>query len=132
MALTTVTLKAFAFPAGVDNTQRRVKVSGQAVIAASPLTYATGGIAITWTFTDVLTGAVVLINTTATSPIMAYFTSIAGSGYSYDWNKATNKLQILTTGTATQAAQAELAAGVVPAGVSGDVIEFDVEFVRAN
>ena len=132
MALSTVTLKAYAHPMGVDNTQRRVKVSGTATIAASPLTYATGGIAITWTFTNVLTGDAILLNTTATAPIMAYFTSVSGSGYDYAFNKANNKLQIFTTGASTQSPNAELAAGAVPAGVSGDVIEFDAEFVRAN
>lgn len=123
-----VTLKAYQFPQGVDNTQRRVKVSGTATVAG---TYAAGGFALTWTFTDVLTGEAVLINTSATFPIMAYFTSISGSGFVYGWNKAANKLQIFT-GAAAQGALTELANGTVPAGVSGDVIEFDAEFPRAT
>lgn len=131
MALTTVTLKVYAHPQGIDNTQRRVTISGTATIAASPLTYATGGIALSWTFVDAVTGQAVLLNTTQSAPIMAYFTSISGSGYDYAYNKAANKLQIFTTGTATQAAKAELAAGAVPAAVSGDVVEVDATFARA-
>jgi hypothetical protein len=122
-----VTLKVYPHPQGIDNTQRRVKASGVAAVAG---TYAAGGFAVTWTFTDQLTGATVLLNTNATSPIMAYFTSVAGSGFVYGWNKATNKLQIFT-GAAAQGALTELANGTVPAGVSGDVIEFDAEFARA-
>lgn len=132
MALSTVTPKVYAHPMGIDNTQRRIKVSGTLTISPSPGTYATGGLAIVWTFTDLLTGSAILLNTTSTAPIMAYVTSVSGSGYDYAWNKVTNKLQIFTTGTATQAAKAELTAAAVPAAVSSDVIEFDAEFVRAN
>lgn len=132
MALSTVTLKVYPFPQGVDNTQRRVKVSGVAVISASPGTYATGGLPLVWTsLIDQLTSAAVLLGTSATTPIMAYFTSVSGSGYGYAFNKANNKIQVFTTGTATQAASAELTAAAVPAAVSSDVIEFDAEFVRA-
>ena len=135
MAAATTTLKVYAHPQGIDNTQRRIKVSGTCTITASPATYTPGGIGnpttVSWTFTDIVTGQQVLLNTTQATPIMAYFTSVSGSGYTYGWNKATNKLQIFTTGTATQAAQAELASGTIPAGVSGDVIEFDAEFAHA-
>lgn len=135
MAAAVTTLKIYAHPLGIDNTQRRVKVSGTVTISASPATYTTGGIGnpttVAWTFTDAVTGQQVLLDTTQAAPIMAYFTSVGGSGYDYAWNKATNKLQIFTTGTATQAAKAELSSGAIPAGVSGDVIEFDAEFARA-
>jgi hypothetical protein len=123
-----VVLKTYPFPTGIDNTQRRIKVSGPAAVTG---TYAAGGIATTWTFTDSVTGEAVLLNTNASAPIMAYFTSVSGSGFDYAWNKATNKLQIFTTGTATQSPKAELSAGTVPTGVSSDVIEFDADFARA-
>jgi hypothetical protein len=133
MALSTTTLKIYPFPQGKDNTQRRLHLSGVVSISASPGTYATGGLPLNWAIlSNTLTGATELLDTTSTAPIMAYFTSVAGSGFLYGWNKATNKIQIFTTGTATQSAQAELAAGAMPAGVSGDVIEFDASFVRAN
>lgn len=134
MAAAVTTLKVYTFPQGVDNTQRRVKVSGTVSITASPATYTTGGIGnpttVAWTFTDAVTGQAVLLNTTQAAPIMAYFTSVNGSGYDYAWNKVTNKLQIFTTGTATQTAKAELASGAIPAAVSSDVIEFDADFVK--
>ena len=138
MAQATVTLKVYTFPNGIDTSQRRTSISGQAVISASPSTYVTGGLgtlvtgAINWqALTDQTTGAAVLIETTATQPIMVYFTSVGGSGYLYGWNKATNKFQIFT-GAAAQSPLTELTSGAaIPAGVSGDVIEFDADFAKS-
>jgi hypothetical protein len=132
MANATVTLKVFPFPQGIDNTQRRVKASGQAAISANPNTYPTGGLPMVWTsMVDQLSGAAVQLNTNQTIPIMVYLTSVGGSGYEYNWNKSTNKLQIFT-GAAAQAALTELTGGtVIPAAISSDVIEFDAEFARA-
>jgi hypothetical protein len=133
MAAATVTLKLYPFPQGIDNTQRRVHISGVAAIAASPSTYTTGGLPTNFqAITNVLTGATDFLNTNQAVPIMAYFTSINGSGYVYGWNKATNKLQIFTGGAA-QSPMTELTGGAtIPAAVSSDVIEFDASFVRAS
>lgn len=132
MALSTTSIKIYPFPQGKDNTQRRLHLSGVVAISASPGTYATGGLALSWVaLTNSLTGASELLDTTSTTPIMAYFTSISGSGFVYGWNKATNKIQIFT-GAAAQSTLTELTAAAMPAGVSGDVIEFDASFVRAN
>lgn len=138
MAQAQVTLKVFTFPTGIDTSQRRLTISGLASITASPATYATGGLgtlvtgAINWqALTDQLTGAAVSLETSATQPIMVYFTSVGGSGYVYGWNRATNKFQIFT-GAAAQAALTELTSGAaIPAGVSGDVIEFDADFAKS-
>lgn len=138
MAQATVTLKVYTFPNGIDTSQRRTSISGQAVISASPATYATGGLGtlvtgtINWqALTDQTTSAAVLLETTATQPIMVYFTSVGGSGFIYGWNKATNKFQIFT-GAAAQSGLTELTSGAaIPAGVSGDVIEFDADFAKS-
>lgn len=138
MAQATVTLKVYPFPNGVDTSQRRTTISGQAAIQASPATYTTGGLgtattgALNWqALVDQLTGAAVIVETTASQPIMVYFTSVGGSGYIYGWNKSTNKFQIFT-GAAAQAALTELTNGAaIPAGVSGDVIEFDADFAKS-
>lgn len=138
MAQATVTLKVYPFPYGIDTSNRRMSISGQAVVQASAATYATGGLgtastgALNWlTLVDQLTGAAVTLETTATQPIMVYFTSVGGSGFVYGWNKSTNKFQIFT-GAAAQSGLTELTNGAaIPAGVSGDVIEFDADFAKA-
>ena len=140
MAQATVTLKVYPFLNGVETSQRRTTISGQAAIQASPWwkTPTTGGLgtattgALNWqALVDQLTGAAVIVETTASQPIMVYFTSVGGSGYIYGWNKSTNKFQIFT-GAAAQAALTELTNGAaIPAGVSGDVIEFDADFAKS-
>ena len=140
MAQATVTLKVYPFPYGKDVSDRRVSYSGQAIVQAAAATYTTGGLgtltsgSLNWqSMTDQTTGEVVIVETaTQTQPIMVYFTSVGGSGFVYGWNKSTNKFQIFTTGTATQSGLAELTSGsAIPAGVSGDVIEFDADFAKA-
>lgn len=138
MAQATVALKVYTYPNGVDTSVRRTSISGQAVVSASPGTYATGGLgtlvagALNWqSLTDQTTGNAVIVETTASQPIMVYFTSVGGSGFVYGWNKATNKFQIFT-GAAAQSGLTELTSGAtIPAGVSGDVIEFDADFAKS-
>ena len=126
------TLTVYPWPQGIDNSQHRIRVNGQVAIAG---TYAAGGFALVWTsLTESTTGQAVLLNTTKTAPFIAYFQSASGSGFVYQYNVATNKIQIFTvesTALSTQSALTELAAGTVPAGVSGDTIQYEAEFVRA-
>lgn len=128
MAVATATLTLYPYPKGVDNTQRRKIVQGTCAIQASPATYATGGLAITWSQIAPSASADGLTEPTAT-PLLAEFFSVGGTGFIYGYNKSTGKLQIFT-GAAAQSALTELSAAAVPAGVSGDTIEFYAEFIR--
>jgi len=127
------TLKVYPWPMGIDDTQHRIRVNGVCAIAG---TYAAGGFALTWTnMVNSLTGEAILLNTSATAPFIAWFQSAGGSGYVYQYNVSTNKIQVFVVeavALSTQYALTELAAGTVPAGVSGDTVQFEAEFVRAT
>jgi hypothetical protein len=58
-------------------------------------------------------------------------TSQSGSGYIYQYNKANATIQILTTGTASGDGLNELAAGALPSGVTGDVINWVATYCKA-
>lgn len=129
MTVTSVTVTLNPFPNGKDQTLRRTIYSGTASFGASPLTYATGGIAVSWP--SLFNSAGELFTAEETTPIEADFWSVSASGYWYVYNQSTGKLQILVGGSTTSVPSAELAAGAVPAGVSGDTIYFRAEFLRA-
>lgn len=122
MATATTTLTKNSFPAGSDFTGRRHFTYGTVAVQASPATYVTGGLTLSFAGLD--------IPSTYTTPLDANFKSNAGSGFTYLWNAATNKLQIFT-GAAAQSALTELTNGAaIPAGVSGDVIAFNAAFPK--
>lgn len=110
-----------AFPNGIDNTQRMTIVYGTIAIGASPLTYATGGVVLSFSGLEPIKST--------QNPVIVYIESVSGSGYTYEWNKATGKVQIFT-GAAAQSPQTELTAGAVPAAVSGDTIAFEAHFLK--
>lgn len=128
MAATKVTLSLNPYPNGVDTTNRHLILFGKAAIAASPLTYATGGIPLQWL-------SLPAQNSSLAGPIWADFKSVSGSGYTYRHNASTDKLQIFTvdaTALSTELPLAELTNGVaIPAAVSADIIAFRAEFLKA-
>lgn len=129
MATATATMTLYPYPKGVDNTQRRKVLMGTCAVQASPAAYATGGLPITWSQLAPSASADGLSEPT-TTPLVADFYSISGSGFVYAYNKSTGKLQIFT-GAAAQSALTELTnASAIPAGVSGDTIEVYAEFIR--
>jgi len=90
-------------------------VYGTLAIGASPGTYTAGGILLNFNQSQIKATRI---------PI---FVTIQGqSGYEYAYVNGTNasngKLKILTT------AATEVTAGAMPAGVSGDTIQFKAEF----
>jgi hypothetical protein len=122
MAGTTATITPYVYPSGYDNSQRMQTVRGTVAIGASPATYATGGVLLSWKIEG--------IKSTSGSPIQVTFGSNTGSGYVYNWIKSTNAIQILT-GAAAQSPQTELTNGAsIPAAVSGDTIWFEAVFAR--
>jgi hypothetical protein len=124
MATATVTLTKNAYPNGEDTTNRHIIIFGKAVIQASTATYAAGGLALNWLQAGTL-------NTTATAPLWVAFQSVSGSGYVYLVNASTGKLQVFS-GAAAQSPLTELTDGeAMPAGVSGDTINFRAEFNKA-
>jgi hypothetical protein len=123
MALSTVTATVYPYPAGVDNTQRREIIRGTFAISASPGTYPTGGFSLATAF------KIEAVRNVSGVPVALTIMSVSGSGYAYGWNRAANKLQIFQ-GAAGAGPELELAAAATPAGVSGDVIEFEAQFQR--
>lgn len=124
------TLTAYNAPYGLDGTQNRRYLHGLLVITAT--TYAAGGVLpASYSAIKDQSGALVPLDTQNINPDTVWLQSISGSGFSYAYNKATGKIQIFTTGTATQSPAAELANGAVPAGVIADIIEFEAQWVRA-
>ena len=121
MAVATATPTINAFPNGVDNTQRFTRIYGTIAISASPATYATGGLALSFSGLEPIKST--------QSPVIVYIESVKGSGFIYGWNQSTGKLQIFT-GAAAQSALTELSAAAIPAGVSGDTIFFEALFLR--
>ena len=63
------------------------------------------------------------------APVVAQVQSNTGSGFVYQYNTPTQKLQIFT-GAAAQSPLTELSAGALPAGVTGDTIGFELIFQR--
>jgi|SRR5579872_4080379 len=129
MTVTAMVLTLNHFPNGKDNTQKRSIYNGTAAIGASPLTYASGGVPVIWSQMANAEGE--LFTAEEATPIECWFESVSGSGYWYVYNAATSKLQIFVGGASANLPAAELAAGAVPAGVSGDSIVFHAEFLRA-
>ena len=122
MTVAAATPSISAFPSGIDNTQRHLVVYGTVAIGASPLTYATGGVAMSFTGLEPL-------KTSNLTPLWCDVRSVSGSGYVYIYNASSGKLQIFT-GAAAQSPLTELSAGAVPAAVSGDTINFKAEFLK--
>lgn len=126
MATATVTLTVSAWPAGQTHTVSPgwQLVNGTASIQASPGAYATGGLPLTWVPLTGASGKNFFPSSGYSSlkPTIAYFTGIAGYVYAFDF--ATNKLMIFVQGAAAGDPLAELAAGAIPAAVSGDTITF--------
>lgn len=92
----------------------------------SAATYATGGNTVN--FNDPLIKA-------QRAPVMVVLQSLVGSGYLYSYVPGTDntngKIMVLT-GAAAQSPLTEFTAGAVPAGVSGDTIQFHAMFLGMN
>lgn len=123
---------------GVDNSQKVLEVYGTIAIDATPSTYAPGGLAIVSALNVALNGwaqeqvkaSPLKTGDTGPTPFIVYVESVSGSGYTYQWNKATNKLQIFQGGAGASAPQAEIPTAAIPAAVSGDSLAFEARFVR--
>ncbi len=131
MANATVTLTAYNAPYGIDQTNTRMYLHGLVAFSASPGTYPAGGLLPTYSPIKDQSGQAVLLPTINVNPDTMWIQSIAGSGYTYQYNKATGKIQIFVTGSASQNPAAELTGGTaIPAAVSGDTIEFEAEWAK--
>jgi hypothetical protein len=122
MALSTVTATVYAYPNGMDNTQRRSIVRGTLAISASPGTYPSGGFSLATVF------KLEPIRNVSGVPAGLFVYSVSGSGYTYVWIRSTNKLMIQQGAASASNPNAEIPVAAIPAGVSGDTIEFEAEF----
>jgi len=123
-----LTLTVFNEPYGVDMTNTRMILRGNAVWAAG--TYVAGGqvpVAPPYLYAS---GDTVLIPTLNLLPDSLTLESVAGSGFVYGYNKSSGKVQVFTTGTAPGDALNELAGAGLPDAVVADVIEFVATFVK--
>ena len=94
-----------------------VKIQGTIAIDASPATYATGGLAVS------LAGQPGV----ASNPIKMVISGVAG--YTYTWDRPNAKMQIWLVHLVAPSPLEEHAAAAIAAGVSGDTITFDAEFL---
>jgi hypothetical protein len=133
MANSTIALTVSGYPSGANRAgaPQWQNILGTAVISAG--NYVAGGIATTWVPMTNASGKNFFpaAGYKSLKPSFALFQSISGSGYGYEWNLATNKLQIFVTGTAAGNPSEELPAGATPAGVTGDSIQFLAIFTEA-
>lgn len=114
-----------------DATQNQLLIFGTITAGASPLTYTTGGIALTITGLDVIKSSSVPIWAEAQSQPAAG-TSASGYQYYITWGTTQSSLKLsIFTGAAAQSPLAELSnAASIPAAVSGDVIAFVMGFPK--
>jgi hypothetical protein len=126
MAISAV-LTVFNAPYGIDQTMSRMWLRGKLAWGAG--TYAAGGVLPNVPPYSDASGAAVLIPTLNVQPDDIVFTSVAGSGYVYQWNAASGKIQILES-SAANGPFAELPNGALPAGVLADVIKFEAIWVK--
>jgi hypothetical protein len=118
MATATATFTVAAYPNGVDNTQRRQKLTGTVALNVGGL-YATNGIPLTWKFLSAEGGSFIP-NFSATKPSWAEFLSQAAQPSSYVYDPVHNTMRIAL-------ANVELEDGdAIPA----DTIGFEAEFPR--
>jgi len=142
MATATCTITVDNYPAGVDNSQRVIYVSGTFAVQASPATYATGGLALNWQTMLNTQGQLVNLplGPGGLNPFMVWVSSAATAGttvggYGYVWNKASNTLQLLAASggaTGTGPVSQEMTnTTAIPASVSNDTIRFEAIFIRS-
>jgi hypothetical protein len=108
--------------------QRTISYFGVVTIGGSG-NYVTGGIPVL--NTKAIVTAALGQNTPYADrvPLAAQLNSAGGSGYTYAYNPTTQKMQIFT-GSAAQSPGTELSPGSLPAGVTSDVIDFELIFPR--
>lgn len=123
------TLTVYNAPYGGDETAVRSILRGKLVWTAG--TYVTGGQTPNAPPYADVSGANVLLATQNVQPDSLDIKSVAGSGFIYQRNNSTGKIQIFVTGTASGDALNELAGGALPSGVTGDTIEWEASWVRA-
>jgi hypothetical protein len=129
MSIAKVTVNLLGSPDGSEFTQKNQIIRGtfgvQASTVSPPLTttYAAGGLAVAWTAEPIKTSA---------APFEVQVWSATGSGYSYVYNVNTNKLQIFVTAISPPTGpDQEFGDGsTVPAGVTGDTIQFSAVFQK--
>jgi|SRR5579884_1218708 hypothetical protein len=124
-------------PYGLDQTQKRIYVHGIISLTGS---YTTGGETLNWQAMKYADGEAVLLDTSDTQPEVAYFQSVgstsggSSSGWLYQWNKKTGKLQIFGTGSGAGASHQEMANSTAYSSttppITTDLIEFEAEFVK--
>ena len=121
MAAATATPTVANHPYGVDNTQRRQILDGTLAISASPATYVTNGLPVSFVNEK--------LKVVTATPAYVDFAGTGGYQYVYDYTHGTIRI---FESTASAAAFTELSNGAaIPAAVSGDSIHFHAEFPRA-
>lgn len=133
MSTATATLSENSYPFGLSEGNDFVIIHGTIAVQAASATYAAGGLALSWSGLGSNRFSSKGDGTNAGTP---YFVVVRSQGpvstndYVYEWNRATEKLQIYT-GAAAQTGLTELTDGAtIPSGVSGDHICFAAWFKR--
>lgn len=122
MSTATAVVTINSYPNGVDNTQRSEIVKGTLAIGASPLTYVTNGLPITYANNEAIKSLTLTANWGVIYGI---------AGYVYQYDPAHNTVRIYTTAETSGVPLVELTnTTAIPSGVSGDTIYCRFEFAR--
>lgn len=108
----------------VDNDQKSQFIYGQIKISAATDTYATGGLAL-----NAVLSAIPDVQSSTGKPLMVWITSANGSGYTYQWNQSTGKMQIFQS-AASGSPLGEYGNGVALTNPFADVILFEAIYQR--
>lgn len=121
MATATAVVTINAYPNGVDNTLRHEVVFGTLAVSASPATYLTNGLPVTFD-----TASKEKVKSSTLVPMWGFIQGVAGYQYTYDPVHGTIRIfesPAVASAPSVAAPGTELTNGsAIPAGVSGDTI----------
>ena len=108
----------------VSNDQKLQYVYGVVKISAATDTYATGGLALNSVLLSIAD-----IQSSTGKPLQVWITSVNGSGYTYQWNQSTGKMQIFQC-AASGSPNSEYGNGTALTNPFADVINFEAIYQR--
>lgn len=132
MADSVATINVFAYPKGVDNTQRLHIVRG--TISLTPGHYPNNGFPLTWTTLEQIK-AIPLSGQANVAPIDMdiHSASLPPSGLIYIWDNVSGNMHVFVSNNGVSSNSGpliEIGAAAIPGWLLNDVIQFTAYFVR--
>ena len=129
MANTVATHTVNAYPSGLDSGQRMLYLWGTVSFSAG--NYVAGGSPTLGSSTCIYAAGSQIQITSNIAPVQIWYQSVGHppSGYSYSWDQTAQTIRIFQGGAAVSSPLAEIS-GALPAGVTGDNVQFEATFVK--